>query len=86
MYGIAIVGDIFSLIPFVGLLTAPITGLFLWLVAPDDENIFTSNRMEVTLLTMLIEMVPWFGMFPTWTLRVWLVKRAARRDRESKPQ
>ncbi len=81
MYLIAIIGDLFSFIPLLNIVTNPITAAALWMAGADTKyNIFSQNYILGTLVTLLIEFVPGLSMIPTWTIRVWLMKRRQRKS------
>ena len=76
MYVIAVIGDIFSLIPFVNMVATPITALALGMAgAGTKHSIYGENRVGGTLVVMVLEMLPVVSFIPAWTIRVYLAKR-----------
>jgi hypothetical protein len=76
MYAIAIIGDLCSLIPFVNLITTPITALALGMAgAGTKHSIYSDGRIGATLLVMVLEILPVVSFIPAWTIRVYLAKK-----------
>lgn len=76
MYAIAIIGDLASFIPGVNFITGIITAILLWVGgAITGVNIFSSSNIGWTLVTILVEEIPGFAMFPAFTLRVYFAKK-----------
>jgi len=76
MYAIAIIGDILSLFPGVNVISGIITAMLLWIVGEaTGVRIFSSARIERTLLMILIELVPVVSMFPAFTWSVYSEKK-----------
>ncbi len=79
MYVIAAIGDLFSLIPFVNIVSSPVTAFALYVAgAGTGANIFSTNRIGATLVVLLIELIPGVSIVPTWTIRVYFAKKHAR--------
>ncbi len=78
MYVIAILGDLVGLIPFVNIVSSPVTAFALYVVgAGTSANIFSTNRIGATLFVLLIETIPGVSVIPAWTIRVYFAKKTA---------
>ena len=76
MYAVAVIGDIVGLIPFVNIITDLMTMTILWMMSDGrNKNIFSHRNMGGTLVTIVIEALPFVSMVPAWTIRVYLAKR-----------
>jgi len=76
MYAIAIIGDLFSLIPFVNMITTPMTAIALGMAgAGTKHSIYSDGRIGATLLVMVLEILPVASIIPSWTIRVYLAKQ-----------
>ncbi|MEK7133504.1 MAG: hypothetical protein AAB804_00345 [Patescibacteria group bacterium] len=81
MYVIAIMGDLLSLIPFVNIVSSPLTAIALGIAGSHTGvSLYSSNRIGMTLLTILGEAVPIVSMIPLWTVRVYLAKKQEERE------
>lgn len=79
MYAIAIIGDLFSLIPGVNIVSNFITMCLLALVGSHEGvNIYSSDNIGGTLGVIVLETVPGISMIPAWTIRVYFAKQAAK--------
>lgn len=76
MYVVAIIGDLLSFIPVVNIVTDILTMMILWMMSNGrNKNIFSNKNRAGTLLTVLLEAIPFVSWIPTWTIRVYLAKR-----------
>ncbi len=76
MYAIAVIGDLLSFIPFANIVSSPLTAIVLGIAGSHTGvRLYSSDRIGVTLATILGEAVPFVSMFPLWTIRVYLAKR-----------
>ena len=83
MYVIAVLGDIFSLIPIVNIVSDFVTAIALGIAgAETGVSIYSSDRIGATLLTILVEAIPGLSIVPAWTIRVWYAKKQARESGE----
>jgi uncharacterized membrane protein YeaQ/YmgE (transglycosylase-associated protein family) len=79
VYAIAILGDIFGIIPFVNIVSDIITAIALGIVgSASGVNIYASDEIGATLFTGLIEAVPGASIIPAWTMRVYFAKKKAK--------
>ncbi len=84
MYLVAILGDLFSLLPFVNFFSTPITGFLLWVLGSEENGkIYGGGATGLTLLTYAVELGPLIAGLPMWTGRVFLAKREAKQKREA---
>ena len=81
MYIVAIIADIFSLIPIVNIVTDFIAAVLLGIIgSATGVSLYSSDRIGGTLLAILIEAVPGLSIIPTWTIRVYFAKKAAQQQ------
>jgi hypothetical protein len=81
MYFIAIMGDIFSFIPGVNIVSDFVTGVALGIAGSETGlSLYASDQIAATLATMLVEAVPGLSIVPTWTIRVYFRKRFAKKN------
>ena len=84
MYAIAIIGDLASFIPGVNFVSGIITVILLWVAGSvTGVNIFSSSNIGWTLVTILVEEVPGFAMFPAFTLRMYFAKKQRKESVEN---
>lgn len=75
MYIIAVFGDLISLIPFVNIISDPVTALALYIAGKETGVDIFGDQTMLTMATMAAEAVPVLSILPLWTLRVWWGKR-----------
>ena len=81
MYAIAVVGDLFSLIPFVNIVSNVATAIALGIAgAETGVNLYSSERIGATLVVLLMESIPGVSIVPAWTIRVYFAKKDARKS------
>lgn len=75
MYAIAIIGDILSLIPFVNVVSTPITAFILTRVCRRHGiDLWSTNNAAATLASFVLELIPGISFIPIWTIRVWFAQ------------
>lgn len=81
MYAVAIIADIFSLIPGVNFMTNIIAAILLGIIGSETGvNLYSPNAIGKTIATILIEAFPGLSALPMWTLRVYLGKKQVREE------
>lgn len=68
MYFVACIGDILGFVPLVNKLSNIVVGVILGLGGP-------SGSVFGTFGTFFFEEIPFVGLFPLWTVRVFLFKQ-----------
>lgn len=83
MYVIAVIGDLFSLIPILSIPTNFITAMALGIAGSHTGvSLFSSERIPATLVVMLLETIPFVKIVPSWTIRVYFAKKGAKESEE----
>ena len=76
MYAIAIIGDVLSLIPILNIFSNMGTAFALYIAGKAERvDIYSGPGVLLTLIVLVVETVPGFSIFPTWTIRVWIAKK-----------
>ena len=71
----AVIFDLLSLVPFLNVFTTIIAVMVMGLLGVHTGNsLYSGGRILGTVLTSLIELIPGASMFPTWTIRVLILK------------
>lgn len=91
MYVIAVTSDLVSLalgwIPGIGLLISPVTAFALYVAGlVEDVHLFSAENVILTGIYAAAEAMPYSGMIPFWTIRVFVAKRKKKRDEAESQQ
>jgi hypothetical protein len=91
MYAVAIVGDVLGFllgwIPGMSFIIGPLTAFGLYIVGSiEDVHLFSADNIVITIVYAVAEGMPFVSMVPLWTIRVFVAKRKAKRDKEAEGQ
>ena len=79
MYVIAIIGDLFGIIPIVNIVSDLVTAVALGIAGSETGvSLYSSETIGATLVTLVIEAIPGISIVPAWTIRVYFAKKRAR--------
>jgi len=82
MYAVAIIADVFSVIPGLNLITTITAAIALYIIGSETGvNIYSPERILATLAVIVIETISGFSIVPAWTMRVYFAKKDARKQR-----
>jgi hypothetical protein len=85
MYILAVFFDLLDFIPIpaFNMIVDPIAAFALGIAGMETgTNIYASEEITATLIVLLIKFIPIIDMFPTYTIRVYLAKKAIKKRKE----
>jgi divalent metal cation (Fe/Co/Zn/Cd) transporter len=79
MYFVAVIGWLIGLIPFVNMVSDPLTAFALYIIAsPEERDALFNKGVGKTIVAAVIEFVPIIDIIPAWPIRVYMAKHAVK--------